>query len=95
MHHYLGFEVEAVYCNLIHSVQARLCPTLLTPWTVARPSVGVPRQEYWSGLPLPTPEDLPDPGIEPGSPALSGRVYQLRHLGRLNCHIIITMKELL
>jgi len=28
------------------------------------------RQEYWSGLPLPSPEDLPDPGVEPGSPAL-------------------------
>ena len=28
------------------------------------------RQEYWSGLPLPSPGDLPDPGIEPGSPAL-------------------------
>ena len=31
---------------------------------------GEDRQEYWSGLPLPSPEDLPDPGIEPGSPAL-------------------------
>ena len=33
-------------------------------------SVGFPRQEYWSGLPFPSPEDLPKPGIEPGSPAL-------------------------
>ena len=33
-------------------------------------SMGFSRQEYWSGLPLPSPEDLPDPGIEPGSPAL-------------------------
>ena len=33
-------------------------------------SVGFPRQEYWSGLPFPSPEDPPDPGIEPGSPAL-------------------------
>ena len=32
--------------------------------------MGFPRQEYWSGLPFPSPEDLPDPGIEPGSPAL-------------------------
>jgi len=31
---------------------------------------GISRQEYWSGLPLPPPEDLPDPGIKPGSPAL-------------------------
>jgi len=34
---------------------------------------GFPRQEYWNGLPLPAPGDLPDPGIEPVSPALSGR----------------------
>ena len=44
-----------------------------TPWTVAHhapPSMGFSRQEYWSGLPFPSPGDLPDPGIEPGSPAL-------------------------
>ena len=44
-----------------------------TPWTVAyqaSPSMVFSRQEYWSGLPLPSPGDLPDPGIEPGSPAL-------------------------
>ena len=43
------------------------------PWTVAYqapPSMGFSMQEYWSGLPLPSPGDLPDPGIEPGSPAL-------------------------
>ena len=42
------------------------------PWAVAYqapPSMGLSRQEYWSGLPFPSPEDLPDPGIEPGSPA--------------------------
>ena len=44
-----------------------------TPWTVAYQaplSMGFSRQEYWSGLPFPSAEDLPDPGIEPGSPAL-------------------------
>ena len=44
-----------------------------TPWTVARQaplSMGFSRQEYWSGLPFPSPGDLPNPGIEPGSPAL-------------------------
>ena len=43
-----------------------------TPWTVAYqapPSMGFSRQEYWSGVPLPPPGDLPDPGIELGSPA--------------------------
>ena len=45
----------------------------VTPWTVAYhtpPSMGFSRQEYWSGLPFPSPGDLPDPRIEPGSPAL-------------------------
>ena len=44
----------------------------VTPWTVAYqapPSMGFSRQEYWSGLPLPSPGDLPDPGTEPRSPA--------------------------
>ena len=44
-----------------------------TPWTVtyqAPPSVGFSRQEHWSGLPFPSRGDLPDPGVEPGSPAL-------------------------
>ena len=44
-----------------------------TPWTVAYqapPSMGFSRQECWSGLPFPSPGDLPDPGIEPRSPAL-------------------------
>ena len=43
-----------------------------TPWTVAHQaprSMGFSRHEYWSGLPFPSPGDLPDPGIEPGSPA--------------------------
>ena len=44
-----------------------------TPWTVAYQaplSMGFSRQEYWSGLPFPSPGDLPDPGIELGSPTL-------------------------
>ena len=43
----------------------------VTPWTVAYqapPSMGFSRQGYWSGLPFPTPGDLPDPGSEPRSP---------------------------
>ena len=45
----------------------------MTPWAVAYQaplSVLCFKQEYWSGLPFPTPGDLPDPGIKPGSPAL-------------------------
>ena len=61
-----------------------------TPWTVARQaplSMGFSRQEYWHGLPFPSPGDLPNPGIKPGSPALQadaspseppGKVFQDR-----------------
>ena len=45
----------------------------VTPWTVAYqapPSMGFSRQEYWSGLPFPSPGDLPYPGIKPRSPTL-------------------------
>ena len=49
------------------------CPTLFYPMDCSVPSclsMGFSRQEYWSGLPFPTPGDLPNPGIEPGSPTL-------------------------
>ena len=49
-----------------------------TPWTlVLWPPllIGFPRQEYWSGLPFPSPEDLSNPGIEPASPALTSRFF--------------------
>ena len=49
------------------------CPTLATPWIVvcqAPLSMRFSKQEYQSGLPFPSPGYLPDPGIEPGSPAL-------------------------
>ena len=52
---------------------AKLCSTLAIPWTVACQAplfMGFSRKEYWSGLPFPSPGDLPDPRIEPGSPAL-------------------------
>ena len=48
--------------------------SFVTPWTVTRQaplSMGFPRQKYWSGLPFPSPGDLPNPGIEPVSPALA------------------------
>ena len=55
------------------SLVSQSCPTLATPWTVACQaplSVGFSRQGYWNGLLFPSPGDLPNPGIEPGSPAL-------------------------
>ena len=50
--------------------RVRLFATLWTIAYQAPPSMGFYRPEYWSGLPCPSPGDLPDPGIEPGSPAL-------------------------
>ena len=64
---------------------AKLCPTLATPWTVACQAplpVGFSRHEYWSGLPFPSPGDLPNPGIKPRSPALTQDIYSRGRRGR-------------
>ena len=56
----------------------QLCPTVCDPIDLGRQSplsTGFWRQEYWSGLPCLPPGDLPDPGIEPVSPALAGRSF--------------------
>ena len=50
--------------------RVRLSATLWTVAYQAPPSMGFSRQEYWSGLPFPSPGNLPNPGIEPRSPAL-------------------------
>ena len=55
-----------------------------TPWTVVHQaplSMGFSRQEHWCGLPFPSPEDLPNPGIKPMSPALQAASLSLSHLG--------------
>ena len=55
------------------------------PWTVAHQaplSMSFSRQEYCSGLPFPPPRDLPDPGIEPASPALAGGFFTTEPPGK-------------
>ena len=55
-----------------------------TPWTVAHqapPSMKVSRQDYWSGWPLPSPRDLPDPAIEPWSPSLRADALPFEPVG--------------
>ena len=62
-----------MYAKSIQSFQL-----FATPWTVAQqgpPAMGFSRQEYWSGLPFPSPGNLPDPGIKPMSPALAGGFF--------------------
>ena len=61
------------------------CQTLVTSWTVAYqapPSMGFSKQEHWSGLPFPSPGDLPDPGIQPGSPASAGGFFTTEPPGK-------------
>ena len=61
------------------------------PWTVARQaplSTGFPRQEYWSGLPFPSPGDLPCPGIKPASPALTGGFFTTAPPGKTTERIV-------
>ena len=64
--------------------KSKLCPTLATPWTVAHQAplpMGFPWQEYWSGLPFPSPGDFPDPGItlKVNNPPEPPRSRRLRH----------------
>ena len=65
----------------------------VTPWTVAYQapqSMEFSRQEYWSGLPFPSPQDLPDPGIEPKSPALRADALLSQPSGKLSWREIHT-----
>ena len=66
----------------------------VTPQTVALPApqpMEFPRQEYWSGLPFPPLWDLPDPGIEPASPALTDKLFTpLCHLGSPKLRVTLT-----
>ena len=71
---------------------AQSCLTLCTPWTVAHqapPSMGFSRQEYWSGLPFPSPGDLPNPGIKPRSPALQADILTSEPPGKPKYAILI------
>ena len=64
---------------------AKSCPALCDPMDVAHQtplSMGFPRQEYWSGLPFPPPGDIPEPGIEPMSPALAGGFFTIEPPGK-------------
>ena len=69
-HHKAGISLDFTRVAYCHSL---LSNSFATPWTIAHQiplSVGFSRQEYCSGLPFPSPRDLPDPGIKPGSPSL-------------------------
>ena len=74
------YSISLIVCLSLEALRNIVIVKLLsrvqlfvTPWTVAYqapPSMGFSKQVYWSGLPFPSPGDLPNPGIEPRSPAL-------------------------
>ena len=69
---------------LTQLIEKRLRATFWTVVSQASLSMGFPRQEYWSGLPFLSPGDLPDSGIEPGSPALQEDSLPSKpHLGQV------------
>ena len=79
---------------------AKSCPTLASPWAVAcqgPPSMGFSRQEYWSGLPFPSPGDLPDPGMEPrdrtGVSRIEGRALTSEPPGKPHLIKVVTKPE--
>ena len=55
--------------------------------------MGFSRQEYWSGLPFPSPEDLPNPGIELGSPALQADALPSEPPGKPSCKYLCTQPQ--
>ncbi|CAI9161500.1 unnamed protein product [Rangifer tarandus platyrhynchus] len=75
--------------NISHMFHHSVMSDSATPWTVANQAplfMEFSRQEYWSGLPFPSPGDLPDPGIEPASHALAGRFLAPEPPGKLMSH---------
>ena len=77
---------QEVFCVLLllllsHFSRVRLCVTIWTAACQAPLSVGFSRQGYWSGLPCPLPGDLPNPGIEPRSPAFQADSLPLSQQG--------------
>ena len=84
---YMGYEKAKLFSRV---------QLFVTPWTVAYqapPSMGSSRQEYWSGLPFPSPGDLSDPGIETGSPALQADTFPFEPPRKSIWNILIHKKE--
>ena len=79
-------------CCLVAKSRLILCDSMDMGWLFAIPwtwdpchaplSMGFSKQEYWSGLPIPFPSDVPHPGIEPASPALAGRFFTTEPPGK-------------
>ena len=86
---YVSYENESISRSVVSS--------FATLWTVACQaplSMEFFRQEYWSGLPFPSPEDLPNPGIEAGSPALQTDSLLSEPPGKPNSLILDLIKKI-
>ena len=81
-----------------HKVKSLSCVQLfVTPWTVAYQaplSMEFSRQEYWRGLPFPSPGDLPNPRMEPGSPTLQADTLPSEPPGK-PCEVYISVTDFL
>ena len=81
-------DIFFICCCLV----AKLCLTLVTPWTVAHQAplfMGFPRQGCWDKLPYSIPGDLSNPGIEPASPELAGEFFTAEPSGKLCFYLFI------
>ena len=76
-----GWNEQSEIESVSHSVVSDFFPPTLTVARQAPLSMGFSRQGYWSGLPFPSPGDLPNPDIEPGSSALQVDSLPLSHQG--------------
>ena len=88
-HYTIDFSLHQVACFTfcVYVLVTQLWVAWATPWTVARQaplSMEFSRQEYWSGQPFPSPGALPDPGIEPRSPATQVDSLSSEPLGKLS-----------
>ena len=84
----MHLDFHGLDCGGGSGLVSKSCLTLCDPRTVhyqAPPSMGFSRQECWSGLPFPSLGDLPDPGIEPGFPALQTDALLSEPPGKLLC----------
>ena len=84
------FPLNFTCCCLV----AKLCPTLCNPMDCQAPlSMGFSRQACWSELSFPSPWDLPNPGIEPWSPALAGGFFSAEPPGKPKLHTQLHIQQ--
>ena len=93
----MGFKQIAdlcyiTYAYMLHARSLSFVQVFATPWTIAQQaplSTGLSRQEYWNGLPFPSPWDLSNPGIEFKSAVLVGEFFTTEPTGKLLYHLVI------